>query len=275
MAHWLRHSGPSARIDLAALSSKVESPGYRAMTLGPGAFLRDTDLSDHDLNDLDLSGSRIDDCTLTDAILSGTSFEGARFLRCRFIRCRFVHADFRDAAIEACDFTDDAGHQGPEFSFCRLDQAKVVRSDLSFARLDRCEAFGLEMETCNLLGAKFSRVDFSRAFGRKVVKAAGALRGCNLDLADLTELRAPECDFSASRFRESVLIDADLDGADLRGCDLFQALMAGARLRGADIRGAQISGLNLNELAGFEGLKVSADQQHLLLSALGVDVAPV
>ena len=82
----------------------------------------------------------------------------------------------------------------------------------------------------------------------------------------------PECDLSASRFREAVLIDADLQGADLRGCDLFQAVTAGAKLRGADIRGAQVSGLNLNELASFDGLKVSADQQHLLLSALGVDV---
>ena len=62
--------------------------------------------------------------------------------------------------------------------------------------------------------------------GRKVIRWAGALQDCNLELADLSGARAPGCDFSGSGLREAVLTDADLEGADLRRCDLFQALVA-------------------------------------------------
>jgi fluoroquinolone resistance protein len=67
-------------------------------------------------------------------------------------------------------------------------------------------------------------------------------------------------------------VDADLEGADLRECDLFQALTAGAKLARADLRGAEVSGLNLADLASVAGMKIAADQQYRLLTALGLDV---
>jgi fluoroquinolone resistance protein len=128
----------------------------------------------------------------------------------------------------------------------------------------------MELETCNLRGAAFAKVDFGRAFGKKVTKWAGAMKGCNLEFADLSELRMPHCDLNNSRFREAVLFDADLEGADLRGCDFVQALTSGAKLARADMRGADLGGINLIELGSFDGLTVSADQQHQLLTTLGV-----
>lgn len=88
------------------------------------------------------------------------------------------------------------------------------------------------------------------------------------------DLRLPSCDFSGSRLREANLEAADLSNADLRECDLFKATLDGARLDRADLRGAEISGLDLLRLASFSQLKINANQQYPLLSALGIDVDP-
>jgi hypothetical protein len=45
-----------------------------------------------------------------------------------------------------------------------------------------------------------------------------------------------------------------------------------AKLAGADLRGAEVSGLNVLTLATREGLKITADQQYRLLTAIGIDV---
>jgi fluoroquinolone resistance protein len=52
-------------------------------------------------------------------------------------------------------------------------------------------------------------------------------------------------------------------------CELLRA-----KLAGADVRGAKISGLNLLSLGTMQGLKVSQEQQWLLLAALGIEVHP-
>jgi hypothetical protein len=49
-------------------------------------------------------------------------------------------------------------------------------------------------------------------------------------------------------------------------------MLDGARMDRADLRGAEISGLNLLRLAGFQRMKISMDQQHVLLTTLGVEV---
>jgi fluoroquinolone resistance protein len=130
------------------------------------------------------------------------------------------------------------------------------------------------MDRCNLLGAQFTKVDFSHAYSRKVVSTRAVFRGCNLELVGLAGARLQSCDLSGSRLREANLETADLTGADLRDCDLFQAELDGARLDRADLSGAEISGLNLLRLASFSRMKITADQQYALLSALGIEVEP-
>ncbi len=243
-----------------------------AIELKAGVKFADLDLSDADFADADLTDAVFDACTLREVPLQGTVLQGARFKDCRLVRCRFTHADLREAVFEGCSFADDEGHVGTVFAFCRLEEARLRKCDLSFARLERSSLWGVEMEACNLRGSAFVRADFGRAFGRNVVQWAGALKGCNLELADLTQLRLPKGDLNRSNFREAVLVDADLEGADLRECDLFQALTVGAKLAGADLRGAEVSGLNLTELATLQGMKITVDQQYRLLNAMGVDV---
>ncbi len=155
-----------------------------------------------------------------------------------------------------------------------MDGVRFARSDLSFSRFDRLSLHGAVFETGNLRGASFVKADFGKAFGRTVVRWTGGFSGSNLELADLAELRLPGGDFSKCSLREADLRDADLEGADLRGADLFQALTTGLKLARADLRGAELSGLDLTKLGSLDAMKVSADQQYVLLSAMGVDVLP-
>ena len=175
--------------------------------LKAGGRFTGLDLSEVDWTDRDLLDLELTDCTITDAQFSGAMLQGARFKACRFVRCRFAHADLREAKFEDCIFTDDQGHVGAQFAFCRMDEGRFRRCDLSFARFERSTLYGIEMEACNLRGAAFVRADFSRAFGRKVVKCSAALKGCNLELADLTQVRLADCDLNRSNFREAVLVE--------------------------------------------------------------------
>lgn len=241
--------------------------------LEPNCIIQDADLSDHDFADADLAGAALTDCVMRDVQFTGTCLQDARLTRCRLIRCRFANADLRDAIFENCSFIDDIAHAGAQFAFSRLEQTRFNRCDLSFAKFDRSALFGVEMDACNMRGAAFDKADFSRTFGRTLVKTMATMRGCNLEFADLNGARMPDCDLSGSNFREAVLFDANLEGADLRGCDFVLALTAGAKLARTDFRGAELAGLNLRELASLEGMIVSPDQQPHLLAAMGLDLS--
>ena len=245
-----------------------------AVKLEPGCIIEDADLSGVDFAEIDHAGATLTQCILRDVQFTGTCLQDARLTQVRLIRCRFANVDMRDAIFEDCSFIDDAGHTGAQFAFSRLDQARFRRCELSFAKIDRSTLFGVEFDACNMRGAEFHKADFSRTFGRKLVKTAATLRGCNLEFADLNGVRMPDCELSNSNFREAVLFDSDLEGADLRGSDLVLALTAGAKFARADLRGADVADLNLRELATLEGMIVSAGQQPHLLAAMGLDVYP-
>jgi len=65
-----------------------------------------------------------------------------------------------------------------------------------------------------------------------------------------------------------------LTGANLRDCDLEKCELVRAKLADADLRHAKIAGLNVLSLGSIKGLKVSQDQQWLLLAGLGIEVHP-
>ena len=213
-----------------------------------------------------------DDCLIEDAQFSNTVLNGARFKNCRIVRCRAAHADLREATFEDCGFADAETHTGLVVAFSELEQARFKNCDLTLSQFDRSSLYGIELEDCNLRGARFNRADFSRSFGRSLVRTHAVLRDCNLELAEMADVRLPGCDLSRSNFREADLTGADLEGADLRDTDLFGTLLSAAKLAGADLRGAEVSGLDLMALASREGIKIAADQQYRLLNAMGLDV---
>lgn len=235
--------------------------------------LTDVRLADLAWPDAAAEDADFDGCEFARIVFADAPLQGARFRRCRFVRCRFSHAELRGAVFEDCSFTDpDEAAAGCVFAFSRLRDARLSRCDLAFAVFERSELHNVEIDRCSLLGARFDRADFSHAYGRKSVSTRAIFRECNLELADLSGAKLMTCDLSGSRMRETCLAGADLTDADLRDCDLFQADFAKARLAGADLRGAAISGLDLIALESFQGLRITPEQQHLLLTAIGVEV---
>jgi fluoroquinolone resistance protein len=237
-----------------------------------GAHIEGQTLAGVDWTDADLSDAVFTDCVIEDAQFSNTLFQGARFRRCRILRCRAAHADLRETSFEDCGFADPGTHTGLACAFSNLEQARFLRCDLTLSLFDRSSLYDVEMRDCNLRGARFPRAEFAKAFSRKMIKTSAVLTGCNFELAELADVGLAGCDLSGSDFREADLGGADLEGADMRDCDLFGAALSGAKLAGADLRGAEVSGLNLASLASCAGLKITADQQYRLLTALGVDV---
>lgn len=240
----------------------------------PGVRIEDRDLSHEDWRTLACEDAVFISCTFNDVHFQETALRGARFERSTFRACRFPHADLRECLFEDCVFADRETKNGAVFAFADLSQAQFLRCDLSYSVFERADCYALTLENCAMTAARFLRADFSRAFGKKVVRTSAKITGCRLDLAELAEIRLPGCELARSNFREADLTNADLEDADLRDCDLFQAELAGAKLSGADLRGAEISGLDLGVPAAYAGMKITAKQQFLLLSALGVDVRP-
>ena len=239
-----------------------------------GQTVQGRDLSDEIWEGGDLSGLILEACTLTDVSISNTVLEEARFRRCRFIRCRFSHTDLREALFEDCQFNDPDNAKGATFSFSRLEQSVWKRCDLRRSVFEGVELYAAAIEDCNLMGARFQRSNFAKAFGRNIVRTHGSFAGSNLELADMAGMKLPGLDLRRCRLRETDLSGADLEGADLTGADLFQAILNEARLAKADLRDAELSGVDPRILASYADLKINVGQQHLLLTAMGIDVYP-
>jgi len=240
--------------------------------LASGARIQGADLSEVDWAERELEDLSLQDCVLTDVTLSAVMLRGASFVGCKFVRCRFAHVDLREARFERCSFVDVQNHGGVHIGFSRLDEARFVDCDLAFADIDRSTLYDVSAERCSFRGARFHRADFSRAFGRKVVRTAATFRSCNLQLVDLSDARLADADLSGSILREADLIRADLEGANLRNCDLVLAHTAGAKLARADLRGAKIGGLDVKALTSVEDAKITLDQAQDIVRALGLDL---
>jgi fluoroquinolone resistance protein len=239
-----------------------------AQQIGAGKPVSSLRISDDRWPELDGQGASFADC-----VFERVQFSNPRralyelpvrlmpLLARRTCRCPF----------EGCGFAGDDG-RGCSFAFSDLQRAMFAACDLRLAVFERTELFAVEMRDCNLTGARFSKVDFSRALSRKQIETRASFHACKMDFADLSESKLPACSLAGSRLREADLSGADLTDADLRDCDLFQAVLDGAKLGGVDLTGAEVSGLNLATLGDFAGLKIGDDQMFRLLDAMGVSV---
>ena len=242
-----------------------------AQQIAAGKPVQSLRMADDRWPELDCQGASFTDCVFERVQFSSPVLADAHFVNCRFVSCRFSQAELPGAHFEGCSFAArDA--KGCSFAISDLQRAVFRDCDLSLAGFDRTELFAVEMHQCNLTGARFTKVDFSRALSRKRIETRASFHACKMDLAELSEAKLPGCSLAGSRLREADLSGADLTDADLTDCDLFQAILDGAKLSGADLVGAEVSGLNLTTLADFAGMKISDDQMFRLLDAMGVSV---
>src|SRR5882757_492018 len=114
--------------------------------------------------DLDCEYATFTDCVIEKAQLTNVNFAGARFMRCQFPRCRFARSDLSDATFEECIFTvRDDSPAGCSFMFCDLRRTQFLKCDLSLCQIERSDLYSVEMDQCNLRGARFHKADFSHA----------------------------------------------------------------------------------------------------------------
>ena len=143
--------------------------------------------------------------------------------------------------------------QGMHVHFQRSATGPVFRMRSCVASFESTEMFAVEMHECNLTGARFNKVDFSRALSRKQIETRASFHHCKMDLADLAETKLPRCSLSGSRLREADLSSADLTDADLTDGDPFQTNLYSATLTGADLTGAEVSGSEPADTRRFQG----------------------
>ena len=229
---------------------------------------------------LDCAGASFADCAFEQVQFSNPILADARFTNCRFVSCRFSHAELPGAHFEGCGFAGEDSKRC-SFAFSDLQRAVFAACDLSLAIFDRTELFAIEMRECNLTGAKFTKVDFSRALSRKKIETRASFHACKMDLVDLSEAKLPGCSLAGSRLRE-----ADLSGADLTDAELtdLRPVPGHPRRRKAQRRGPhrrrgeRVEPHDACRLRGLEDQRrsdVPAARRHGRIGARARSVTPV
>lgn len=212
-------------------------------------------------------------CALKDARIKGDGLRGSHWIDCQFENCEFGGVDLREAVFENCQFFDAKTATGALFRFCDMKEARFKSCDLSMSNLTGCTAFEAEFSKCKMPGFTLEKTDFSREFGN-LMRNAVCFGHCNMIDANLCE-----ADLSTCVIKHCDLSDADLSFANLRSaeiteCNLYAVDFKQSDLSGCDLRGSALDGFVLAAVKDYQGLQISASQQHLLLNSIGIDVSP-
>src|SRR5215475_15221084 len=140
-----------------------------AREISAGKPVRSLQMSDDHWPEMDCVGISFADSVFERVQFSNAVFEDARFANCRFVSCRFSRAELSGTHFESCSFAGEDGNRC-SFAFSDLQRAMFRACDLSLASFDRTELYAIEMHDCNLTGARFTKVDFSRALSRKQIE---------------------------------------------------------------------------------------------------------
>lgn len=235
---------------------------------------RDRDLSGFDFEQVeDDQELEFENCELRATRIKGDVLIASKWTSCAFLDCEFAGASLRGAEFLNCSFFAASSQTGAEFRLCDMSFATFAGCNLSLAVISGCDGYNVTFKDCKLLGAQIERMDFSRKLGRKTLNTA-AFTACTLENASLADL-----DLTSADFNESDLTGADLRGARLvnakmTGGDLSFAQVDGADFSGADLTGSRLQDFCLTDLKAYASMTVPADQQHVLLNGLGIEVSP-
>ena len=234
------------------------------------------DLSQLAFSAVDLETPHFIDCTASNARFVGGDLTNSTWSKCVVSKCEFVSMNFSGATFSHCRYFDaDAAHADPvTFRFCELRESRFKGCDLTCVTFVSCDLFDVKFSDCRMRGAKFERPSFARRFGKKYIQSAGTFERCNL-----TDSALREVDFSSCCITDSELVNVDLTnsifvGSSLRGSNLTDANVRAADFSGSDLRGANLTGMDLHQIKGFKGMKMSASQQYHLLRSLDIEVFP-
>ncbi len=239
-----------------------------------GLPIERVDLSKIDLAVSDLDGVRLVHCLAMQAQYTSAKIAGSHWLGCQLLASNFASGQLQRAVFEECRFLDSETSDGSSFRFCNMVDACFRNCDLSLAAFYSCDLYNIVFENCRMRGASVEKSDFSKSFGRKIVRTNAYFKDCDLEYAALSNANLSNCDFSGSDLTRADLTRANLSNTEMAGCDLTDAELEDADLTGTNLRGGKLDGLKLFELQGYAGLTISADQQHKVLRELGIEVSP-
>ncbi|MGH1479800.1 MAG: pentapeptide repeat-containing protein [Geminicoccales bacterium] len=239
-----------------------------------GLPIEGVDLSNIDLAETDLDGVRLVDCLAMQANYTSAQLAGSYWTGCQLPASTFASGQLQGTVFEDCRFLDPEASNGCKFRFCNMVDACFRNCDLSLASFYSCDLYSIAFEACRMRGASIEKSDFSKSFGRKIVRTNACFKDCDLEYASLSNANLSSCEFNGSDLTRADLTHANLANAKMEGCDLTDAELRDADLSGANLCGGKLDGLNLFELQGYSGLTISADQQHKVLRELGIEVSP-
>jgi len=230
-----------------------------------------------DLSLLDFASLARDDeygferCVVRDVHIKSDALRGSVWRDCQFLNCTFKGCDVREAVFENCHFFNAETAEGSTFRFCELEGTRFVSCDLSVGGLFGCHAFDVEFSDCKMVGFQIEKSNFSRDFG-KLKRNVATFNACslmdaNFKEADLSSCVIKDCDLSDADLSSAILV-----GAEITACNLYGVDFKDCDLSGTDLRGSRLDGFDLTAVRSYQGMQVSAGQQHLLLTSIGIDV---
>ena len=210
-------------------------------------------------------------CVVRDVHIKGDALRGSEWRDCQFMNCVFTGCNLREAVFENCHFFNAETTETTVFRFCDLDSARFMSCDLSVGGLFGNYAYDVEFSECKMVGFQVEKANFSRDFG-KMKRNLATFNACSLMDAvmreiDLSTCVIKDCDLSDADLSAAILISAELTDCNLYGVDFKDS-----DLSGSDLRGSSLDGFDLTAVKAYRGLQISAGQQHLLLTSIGIDV---
>ncbi len=199
---------------------------------------------------------------------------GARFADCQFSGCSFSRSKLGDAEFDHCGFFDSQRGEGTDFSYAEMRETQFLSCNLSSARFVGADLFDISIKDCKANGADFGEATFTRTYGRAQRVTRANLQATIFDDANMPGLDFGECNLTRSSFCHADLSSCIFLNTDMSGSDLSNAQLRRANFERADLRGARLEGFMLGQLSGYDGLKISEDQQATILAHLGVQVYP-
>ncbi len=265
---------PLDGLDLRGLDlSGLDLSGVRAV----GTDLTGADLRGVRLEGADLTRARLVDVDLSEGEVSGTMFLEADFTGASLRSVSATEADFSSAILAGANLTE-ADLTGAILEECDLrgaillrieaGQAVFVSADLTGAQLIRGLFAGADFSEANLTGVDGREAGFQGAEFYRVRAPGAMLAGADLDglraadaldftEANLSQVQAPDSNWTGATLKGAVLAWAVLDGADftganLQGTDFYAAHLKAARFSKADLLDARLAAANAFQ-ASFDG----------------------
>lgn len=166
-------------------------------------------------------------CRIEGGSLVGRDLQGADLSE-----MRFESADLRELLLEHADLSRAT------FINCRLEGSTFAGACLDGARFVDCNLSGANLCGTTGKGAEFRSCDLSGGMWIESVWSESVFFDCGWENVVANEMQARCCRFDASRFEETIFIQADLSHGSFEGCRGARSILIQAKLDEARMNGS-------------------------------------